>query len=128
MKLKKTIYVICGCIALALGAIGAVLPILPTVPFLLLAAFCFSRSSEKLDTWFKGTKLYKNNLETYVKGQGMPKKSKIKIMTTVTLLMGFGFYMMKNTPIGRTILAIVWVAHMIYFVFVVKTYEEPSNA
>ena len=70
MKLKKLIYVILGCVSLALGAIGTVLPILPTVPFLLLSAFCFSRSSEKLDAWFKGTKMYKNNLETYVKEIG----------------------------------------------------------
>ncbi len=124
MKLKKTIYVVLGCISLGLGAIGTVLPILPTVPFLLLSAFCFSRSSEKLDNWFKSTNLYKNNLESYVKGQGMTKKAKIKILTTVTLLMGFGFYMMKNTPVGRTVLAIVWVLHVLYFLFGVKNYEE----
>lgn len=123
MKLKKLIYVILGCVSLALGAIGTVLPILPTVPFLLLSAFCFSRSSEKLDAWFKGTKMYKNNLETYVKGEGMSLKSKVKIMSTVTLLMGFGFYMMENVKVGRIVLAIVWILHMVYFTFGVKTYE-----
>jgi uncharacterized membrane protein YbaN (DUF454 family) len=40
-----------GWICVGLGAIGAVLPLLPTVPFLLLAAFCFARSSEKVDRW-----------------------------------------------------------------------------
>ena len=124
MKLKKLIYVILGCVSLALGAIGTVLPILPTVPFLLLSAFCFSRSSEKLDAWFKGTKMYKNNLETYVKGEGMSLKSKVKIMSTVTLLMGFGFYMMENVKVGRIVLAIVWILHMVYFTFGVKTYES----
>ena len=77
MKLKKILLVIIGCIGVALGAIGVVLPILPTVPFLLLAAFCFARSSERLNNWFTGTKLYKNNLESYVKGKGMTRKTKI---------------------------------------------------
>ena len=62
MKLKKILYVVLGCIGVALGALGAVLPLLPAFPFLLLAAFCFARSSERLHNWFTGTKLYKNNL------------------------------------------------------------------
>lgn len=71
MHTKKIVYTVVGIVGLGLGAVGAVLPLLPAFPFLMLAAYCFGRSSEKLDRWFKGTKLYKNNLETYVKGQGM---------------------------------------------------------
>lgn len=52
MKLKKILYVVLGCIGVALGALGAVLPLLPAFPFLLLAAFCFARSSERLNRWF----------------------------------------------------------------------------
>lgn len=77
MKLKKILYVIAGCIAVGLGAVGAVLPLLPSFPFLLLAAFCFARSSERLHKWFIDTKLYKNNLESYVKGQGMERSSPV---------------------------------------------------
>ena len=87
MKLKKILYMVLGCIGVALGALGAVLPLLPAFPFLLLAAFCFARSSERLNSWFTGTKLYKNNLESYVNGRGMARKTKVKIMVTVTLLM-----------------------------------------
>ena len=61
---------------MGLGAVGAVLPLLPAFPFLLLAAFCFARSSERLDGWFKGTKLYKENQESFVQGNGMTKKTK----------------------------------------------------
>ena len=61
MKIKKIGYIVLGCIGVGLGAVGAVLPLLPAFPFLLLAAFCFARSSERLDRWFKGTKLYKEN-------------------------------------------------------------------
>lgn len=121
MKLKKILYVILGCIGVGLGAVGAVLPLLPSFPFLLLAAFCFARSSERLHTWFIGTKLYKNNLESYVKGKGMTRKTKIKIMVTVTILMSIGFVMMHAVPVGRIVLACVWVFHVLYFVFGVKT-------
>ena len=47
--MKKILYMIIGCISIVLGIVGVVLPILPTVPFVLLAAFCFARSSERLD-------------------------------------------------------------------------------
>ena len=87
MKLKKILLVIVGCIGVGLGAVGAVVPMLPAFPFLMLATVCFAKSSEKLDKWFKGTKLYKNNLESFVKGQGMTWKTKIRVMITVTVLM-----------------------------------------
>lgn len=124
MNIKKIFWVILGFIGLILGAIGAVLPMLPAFPFLLLAAFSFGKSSERLHTWFVGTKLYKNNLESYVKGQGMTRKTKIKIMITVTLLMSFGFFMMlrKALYIPCAILGGVWVFHIVYFLFGVKTY------
>ena len=60
--MKKVLYIILGCIGVGLGAVGAVVPMLPAFPFLMLATFCFARSSEKLDRWFKGTKLYQDNL------------------------------------------------------------------
>ena len=128
MKLKKIVFVIIGCIGVGLGALGVVLPILPTVPFLLLAAFCFARSSERLNNWFTGTKLYKNNLESYVKGKGMTRKTKIKIMVTVTVLMTIGFIMMDQVLVGRIVLACVWVFHILYFVFGVKTIKTGQES
>lgn len=120
MRIKKIIYITIGCISLGLGAIGSVLPLLPTVPFLLVSAFCFAKSSEKLDMWFKNTNIYKNNLESFVRGAGMSVFTKIKIMATVTLLLAIGFIMMKRVPICRIALVIVWLGHFIYFVFFIK--------
>ena len=54
----KIMFIILGFFALGLGAVGLVMPILPTIPFLLVSTFCFARSSERLNTWFKETKLY----------------------------------------------------------------------
>ena len=127
MRLKKALLVVVGCLSLALGAIGAVLPILPTVPFLMLSAFCFAKSSEKLHSWFISTKLYKKNLESFVKGEGMTVKTKVKIMSTVTILMAIGFIMMSRVPVGRGILAIVWVCHVVDFVFRLKVESFPES-
>lgn len=121
MSIKKIVYIIVGCIGVGLGAIGAVVPMLPAFPFLLLAAFCFSRSSEKLNNWFINTKLYKDNLESYVQGKGMTWKTKIRIMITVTVLMSIGFIMMNKVEVGRIVLACVWLFHILYFTFGVKT-------
>lgn len=124
MNVKKALYIFVGMIGLGLGFLGAILPLLPAFPFLLLAAFCFGKSSEKLDTWFKGTKLYEDNLADFVKGQGMTKATKKRVITTVTLLMGFSFFMMMSVPIGQICLFVVWVFHIIYFLYFVKTKEN----
>lgn len=130
MNVKKLLYIILGCIGVGLGAVGAVVPMLPAFPFLMLAAFCFARSSEKLDRWFKGTKLYQDNLADYVAGRGMTWKTKIRIMVTVTLLMSIGFIMMgtKGVVTGCIVLGCVWLFHILYFCFGVKTIQSTSTA
>lgn len=121
MKLKKIVYLTLGFLGLALGAVGAVLPLLPAFPFLLMAAVCFGKSSEKLDRWFRSTRLYKDNLESYVVGRGMTTRTKVRIMVVVTVLMSIGFIMMHAVPVGRVVLGCVWVFHVLYFLFGVKT-------
>lgn len=106
---------------MGLGTVGMILPILPTVPFYMATAFCFAKSSEKLHRWFISSEMYKKHLQSFVEKRGMLLKTKLTILTTVTLLMGFGFVMMSRVPVARVILAVVWVCHIIYFVFGVKT-------
>ncbi len=126
MNLEKIFWIVLGCIGVGLGAVGAVLPLLPTFPFLLLAAFSFAKSSERLHTWFVNTKLYKKNLESYVQGKGMTQATKLRIMATVTVLMAVGFtvMMLKAVYVPCIILACVWVFHIVYFTFGVKTLEK----
>ena len=133
MNIKKIFWIVLGCIGVGLGAVGAVVPMLPAFPFLMLAAFSFARSSEKLHNWFIGTKLYKDNLEDYVAGRGMTWKTKIRIMVTVTGLMSIGFTMMalKSVVVGCIVLACVWAFHIVYFIWGVKTIpatKEPAKA
>ena len=123
MKIKKLLWICLGCVGVGLGAVGAVVPMLPAFPFLLLAAFSFARSSEKLHTWFINTKLYKDNLADYVACKGMTVKTKVRIMITVTALMSIGFIMMglKGIVVGCVVLGCVWAFHIVYFIWGVKT-------
>lgn len=125
MRIKKILWMVLGCIGLGLGAVGAVLPMVPAFPFLLLASVSFAKSSEKLHAWFINTKIYKKNLESYVKGQGMTWAAKMRVMAMVTILMSIGFTMMfvKAVYIPCMILGGVWVFHILYFVFGVRTYR-----
>ena len=113
-----------GFLFFGLALVGVALPIIPTTPFALLAAFCFARSSERLNAWFKSTKLYKKVLEGYVTKRSMTVKAKLTIIIPVTILLGIGFALMSNVPIGRIALAVVWIGHIVYFGFIVKTDRE----
>ena len=86
--MKRTLLISLGTVSLILGALGAVLPLLPTVPFLLFSVCCYAKSSKRLHTWLLNTALYKQNLESYVQGKGMTARTKLRIMTAVTLMMG----------------------------------------
>lgn len=120
----KIIYLTIGFIGLGLGVVGAVLPLLAAFPFLLMAAFGFGKGSERLHDWFVSTNLYKANLESWVKERGMNKRTKIRVMVVITLTMIFGFVMMDEVPVGRIVLLIVWIGHVIYFRYGMKTLAE----
>ena len=126
MKLKRLIFLILGFLCLGLGCVGVAIPILPTVPFSLVTVFCFANSSQKLHDWFVSTKLYKKHLESFVKKKGMTVQTKLGIIVSVTLVMGIGFFMMMRAGVivPSVILAIVWVCHIVYFVFGVKTIRK----
>lgn len=121
--MTKLLYTMLGFVSLFLGAVGTVLPILPTVPFFLLSAFCFGKSSATLNQWFRGTKLYQTHLDAYVKGEGMTTDSKVKTLSLITLLLGVGFYHMNAVPVARGTLCVVWMGHMLYFLKKVPTKE-----
>ena len=118
---SHALWAVGGFLCFALGMVGVVLPILPTTPFILVAAFCFARSSTRLNDWFKGTKVYKQVLEGYVTKRSMMLRAKLTILIPVTVLLAIGFALMGRVPVGRIILAVVWIGHIVYFGFIVKT-------
>lgn len=123
----RFLWMIAGFLCLVLGTVGVVLPILPTVPFYMATVFCFAKGSKRVHRWFLRTRLYKKHLESFATNKEMTKKTKTSILTTVTILMAIGFFMMKDVLIGRLILAIVWIFHILYLGFRVGTVSETQG-
>ena len=123
----RILWITLGFISLGLGTVGIVLPFLPTVPFYLATVFCFAKSSKRLHDWFIGTSLYKKHLESFVERKAMTIKTKVSILATSSAVMLTGFIMMKRVPVARICLAVVWICHIVYFLFGVKTISNKTQ-
>ena len=91
------------------------------MPFYLGALFCFAKGSKRLHDWFMGTGLYRKHLEDFVDHRGMTMRTKLSIIGMVTVVMGIAFVLMMRVPVCQAILAVVWLAHVVYFMGFVKT-------
>lgn len=91
-SLKKSFYFIIGSIALAAGFVGIFLPVLPTTPFVLLAAWCFFRSSPRLYEWVINNERFGDTIENYHQGKGITKAIKIKAIVMMWLALSVSVY------------------------------------
>ena len=92
----RAIWFIAGTICLFLGAIGIVLPILPTTPFLLAAAACFCKSSSRMYNWLLKNKWFGEYIKNYREGKGLPMKTKITALTFLWLTISFSTVFLLN--------------------------------
>lgn len=122
-KIKKCIYIGIGIIAFALGALGVILPILPTTPFLLLASFCFARGSEKFEKWFTESKIYKRHLESFVKERAMTLKQKVALLAFADFMIAFPLIILDSIHI-KIFLIILVIFKFYYFIFRIKTIKK----
>lgn len=125
---KRGLWIGIAFLMMGAGTVGVVLPILPTVPFLMAALYCFARGSHKLENWFRQTSLYQKHLEPFMDKKEMTRKAKLTVMLSMTIFMGIGFVMMEQVPVGRIILAAVWLFHILYFTLGIKTVKKTCVA
>jgi len=96
-----------GFLAMALGVVGIFLPILPTVPFLLLALACFGRSSERFYNWLLDHAHFGPIIRPYLNGQGMPRASKVKAIALVWVSISFSAFYFVETNWVRWLLVFI---------------------
>ena len=125
--IKKYVCIGLGLLCFGLGAVGVLLPLLPTTPFLLAAAFFFAKGSEKFNTWFLATELYKNLLESFVSTRSMTFKTKASILAfaSAMLLLAFIF---TNSILARVLIAGMFFFKYYYFTFQITTLKKDERA
>ena len=126
-RLMRCLWLGIGMIALAFGTAGIVLPLLPTVPFYLLAAFCFAKSSERLHRWFAATKLYQKYVVPFSDGNGMMWQAKLKTMAFVTGVMSVSGYFLSDNRMGLMMLGGAWLLQCVAMLFFVKTRKREKS-
>jgi len=85
---KRRLLIGAGTLSAGLGIIGVFVPILPTTPFLLLAAACYMRSSERFYRWLIDNRIFGAYVRNYIEGRGMPIKIKISTILLLWLTIG----------------------------------------
>lgn len=106
--------------SLGLGVIGVILPVLPTTPCLLIASFCFLKGSKRMNSWFKGTKLYKQHLEQFIQERAMSLRQKITILVVADMMILIPFICVDNL-LMRGALIMIMLVKLYYFTFKIKT-------
>ena len=126
-NLKKKLYIAFGFLAVALAIIGVFIPGLPTVPFLLVALFCFERSSKKYHDMIMNNKYFGPVLQDYYSGKGLTFSVKIKAILFLSCGMIFSIYKIQNLH-ARIALAIVWLGVAIHIILLkTKKTKNKSN-
>jgi len=104
-KLVRALFFVAGTISLSLGAIGIVLPVLPTTPFLLLALACYFRSSERMTRWMLTNRYFGKYIQRYKEGKGIPLKTKLFAITVLWTAIVY----------SAIFIVTIWIAQIILF-------------
>ncbi|GBW30191.1 YbaN family protein [Staphylococcus aureus] len=122
----RLILIVIGLIFTALGIAGAVLPLLPTTPFLLVAVFCFARSSDRFYNWLINQKIYKEYVENFYLHRGYTLQQKIKILISLYIVIGFSIYMVDVLAVCVGLIIMVIIQTAVLFTFV-KTLPKSNH-
>lgn len=112
-----------GWISLVLGIIGIFLPILPTTPFVLLAAACFMRSSERWYLWLTNHPRYGTYIKSYLENKGIPLKAKLLAMFMMWTSFLITIFVITDSPIVKVILPTIGVG-VSWYLLKQPNYEE----
>ena len=120
---KRTLLIIAGTLLVGLGIIGILVPVLPTTPFLLLAAACYARSSQRFYHWLLNNKWFGNYIKNYIQRKGVPLKVKILAITWLWITIGCSVTFAVQAFLVRLILILIAVGVSIH-IFSVRTLKK----
>jgi uncharacterized membrane protein YbaN (DUF454 family) len=125
-KILRWLLLFAGTICLVLGAVGVVLPILPTTPFLLLSAACYLRSSERMHKWLLGNRWFGEYIKNYQEGRGIPMKSKLFALTVLwAAILYSALFIMDEILAVQIVLLIIAMGVTVHLVRL-PTYRKPG--
>ncbi|MFC1919845.1 YbaN family protein [Chloroflexota bacterium] len=123
---KRRLFIIAGTIALGIGVVGIIIPVLPTTPFLLLAAICYMRGSLRLYNVLLRNRFIGSYVRNYLEGRGMPFKMKIWTLTLLWIAVVCTAVLATSSAVVRTILAVVLIGVTIH-ILKVKTLKKETG-
>ncbi|MED3987298.1 YbaN family protein [Peribacillus simplex] len=124
-KVKSILFFLLGSISLLIGIAGTVLPVLPGGPFYLFAAFCFAKSSKRIENWFKSTSLYEKYVEAFLQKKGMTRKEKIRINIIADFFIVISVFYVDILLVKILLIVLALYKHY-YFIKKIKTID-PNN-
>ena len=113
-SVKRAIYLIVGTVALVLGALGLFLPVLPTTPFVILAAACYLRSSKRMHAWILQSELFGETVENYQAGRGLKRDTKVRALVLMWATISISAFFFVNQFILRGTMLLVALGVTIY--------------
>ncbi|RZN47132.1 DUF454 domain-containing protein [archaeon] len=122
----RGVLIVSGSVSVGLGVIGIFVPILPTTPFLLLAAGCYARSSDRFYNWLLGNRLFGNYIRNYREGRGIPLVMKIAIILLLWVTILFSAFMVVTSAYVQVILLIIAAAVSMH-IALLKTKNEKGG-
>jgi len=125
-RANNILLTILGSLCVALGVLGIFLPLLPTTPFLLLAAVCFARSSKRFYDWLMNNRWFGEYIRSYREGRGIPLKQKVLAIILLWLTIGSTALLAVTLWWVRLILLCIAVGVTIHLVKL-KTYRPETR-
>ncbi|MFC2006795.1 YbaN family protein [Chloroflexota bacterium] len=125
-NLKRRLLIIAGTICIGIGILGIFIPLLPTTPFLLLAAACYIRSSSRLYNWLLKNRLLGVYIINYIQGKGITLRAKIFTVILLWVTIGFSLWFITPNLVIRIILVSVAIGVTTHLIRLKTTTDEGS--
>ncbi len=106
-NIMKLCLIIIGSISLILGILGIFLPLLPTTPFLLLAAACYTKVSDKMYKWLINNKYFGSYIKNYQENKGLAMRTKVSVISILWLTIGYSILFIVEVLLVKLLLLII---------------------